>query len=148
MKKFKFKLEAILKMRELKEDQCKAEIGKIQSKINLLNDYKVSENQGIDKAYTDQEIGLGQGMKGQELHFHPYFIRGKRARINQIDTEVAELTDELTDKFEELKKLRADVKVIQKMKEKEKKKYKKEFNKKQFAQIEEQVQNWKQVVEK
>ncbi|MBD66424.1 MAG: hypothetical protein CME62_14530 [Halobacteriovoraceae bacterium] len=146
MKKFKFKLEPLLKIRKLKEDQCKMLIGQVQARINQLHEYKQGELAGIESAYKAQEDGLEQGMSGQEAQFHPYFVSAKKARIKLIDNEVSELQDKLKDMFKELNKLRADVKVIEKMKEKEIKSYKKEYTKKQFATIEEQVQNWKQTL--
>ena len=36
--KFKFKLEAVLKMRKIREDQCKMEIGRIQVEIQEIKD--------------------------------------------------------------------------------------------------------------
>ena len=73
MKKYKFKLEAILKMRKLKEEQCKAEIGRLQILINNFKEQIDAHNKGIDEAYASQETSLTNGIDGQSLQFFPYF---------------------------------------------------------------------------
>ena len=142
-KKFKFKLEAVLKVRKLKEDQCKMEIGKLQVRMNELKEYRRQNEASIDNAYADQENALGAGASGREAQFHPYFVKGKKANIKVIDGEMAMLQEQLDYRLRELNQLRGDVKLVEEMKEKEKIKYKKEQNKKEFEVIEEQVQNWK-----
>ena len=142
-KKFKFKLEAVLKVRKLKEDQCKMEIGRLQVRMNELKEYKRENNESIDQAYTQQESSLGGGLSGRELQFHPYFVAGKKANISIIDKEMTMLQEQLDYRFKELNHLRGEVKLVEEMKEKEKVKHKKERTKKEFEQIEEQVQNWK-----
>lgn len=146
MKGFKFKLEAVLKIRRLKEEQCKMQIGQIQVRIAELKGYLAEHEKGIDKAYADQEASLSGGMSGQEIQFHPFFVKGKRAHMNHINKEISDLTKAAEEKYAELAKLRAEVKVIDDMKEKQMKQYKKQLEKKQFAEIEEQVQNWRQIV--
>ena len=64
-KQFKFKLEAVLKVRKLKEDQCKMEIGKLQVRMSELEGFKKDNNESIDTAYADQEASLGQGLSGR-----------------------------------------------------------------------------------
>lgn len=148
MKKYKFKLEAILKVRKLKEEKCKMEIGRLQVEINNLKNELDKHNSGIDDSYLSQEKGLADGMNGHELRFHPYFVAGKKAHIDQITAQINMLQSDVEKKYDELKFLRADVKVIEEMKEKDKVKYKKALEKKQFAEIEEQVQNWKQIIQR
>lgn len=146
MKKYKFKLEALLKIRKLKEETCKMEIGRIQVAITDLENEIVVHNQGIKEAFEDQEAALKAGMSGQELKFHPFFVQGKRANIKKIEGEIERLERLREKKLEELKYLRADVKVIDQMKEKDKLAHKKKVQKKQFNEIEEQIQNWKLTV--
>jgi flagellar export protein FliJ len=144
MKGYKFKLEAVLKIRKLKEDACKMDIGRIQVQINKLKNDIAVHNDGIRQAYESQEKGLEKGLSGQELRFHPYFVGGKRADIEKIQSEINMLNEEVTQKYDHLKFLRADLKVVDEMKQKDKKKYKKDLEKKQYQELEEQVQNWKQ----
>lgn len=142
-KQFKFKLEAVLKIRKLKEEQCKMEIGRIQVRIKQLKGFMQDSNDSIDAAYSDQEKSLGSGVSGRELQFHPYFVSGKKANIAVIEKEMTMLEEQLAYRFKELNQLRGDVKLVEEMKTKEHTKFKKEKTKKEFEQIEEQVQNWK-----
>lgn len=146
IKKFKFKLEAVLKVRKLKEEQCKMEIGRIQVRINELKGFMQDNNDAIDAAYSDQETSLGSGVSGRELQFHPYFVSGKKANISVIEKETTMLKEQLEYRLSELNKLRGAVKLVEEMKTKEHTKYKKEKTKKEFEIIEEQVQNWKQAL--
>ncbi len=144
MKGYKFKLDAVLKVRKLKEEQCKMEIGRIQVQINKLSAEITNHEAGIQQAYDSQEKLMEEGVNGTEIKFYPFFVSGKRAHIQAIKNEIKALTDEVNDKYDNLKLLRADVKVIEEMKEKDLLKYKKALQKKQFENIEEQVQNWNQ----
>lgn len=143
MKGYKFKLDAVLKVRKLKEERCKMEIGQIQVQINGLKADIERHKHGIQESYDSHEQGLSNGLIGHELRFHSYFVGGKNADIQRIQKEINFLQNEVEQKYEELKFLRADVKVMDQMKEKDKIKYKKHIQKKQFEEIEEQVQNWK-----
>lgn len=142
-KKYKFKLDAVLKLRKLKEDKCKVEIGRIQTRIKELEKFKAENNTGIDEAYCAQESALESGMSARELQFHPFFVSGKKANIDIIDGEMKMLKDQLLYRFKELSEYRGEVKLVQEMKDKDKKKYMKERDKKEFETIEEQVQNWR-----
>lgn len=144
MKGYKFKLEAVLKVRKLKEEQCKMEIGRIQVQINKLKSEVKNHEAGIQQAYDSQEKLMEDGVNGTEIKFYPFFVSGKRAHIQAIQNEIQSLTEQVNDKYENLKILRGDVKVIEEMKEKDVLKYKKALQKKQFENIEEQVQNWNQ----
>ena len=146
MKGYKFKLDALLKIRTLKEEQCKMHVGRLQVQIN--NYYAEIEKQSSDigEAYISQEESLKRGLNGQNLHFYPYYISGKNAHIKVVKEKIAELMEQKNQKLEELKYLRANVKVIQKMKDKDQQQYKKQLTKKQFEKMEEQVLNWKETL--
>ena len=144
MKKYKFKLEALLKMRKLKEDQCKMEIGRLQNRKNELENEIHNQNAGIDEAYESQEVSAKAGASGLDMRFYPYFVEGKKAAIHQIQVEIKEIDENLSHKFEELKTMRANVKVLEEMREKNKKAHKKMADKLMHQKIEEQVMNWNQ----
>lgn len=146
MKGFKFKLEAVLKVRKLKEEQCKMQIGRIQLRLRQLQSFLDEHSAGIESSYKAQEEALSSGLNGKEIQFHPYFVSGKKAHMKQIEKEMKNLEEEVKEKYKELAKLKAETNVIDEMKEKQKTQYKKNLEKKQFAEIEEQVQNWKQII--
>ena len=143
MKGFKFKLEALLKVRKLKEDQCKMEIGRLQVERQKRIDDIKKQHEGIGQAFSDQEASLTRGASGLDLQFYPYFVQGKRANIQVLESEIKKLDEIIKQKTSELAKLRGDVKVLDSMKEKHQTEYKKKLNKKIDQDIEEQVQIWK-----
>ena len=144
MKKHKFKLEALLKMRQLKEEESKMRIGKLQLKKRELESQMAQENSGISQAYESQEASVNQGATGLDLRFYPYFMQGKRASVAKIKSEIEQIDQMLGALYWELSELRAKTKVLEEMKGKDKKAHKKLTNKKMSANIEEQVQNWTQ----
>lgn len=146
MKKYKFKLDALLKIRKIREDQCKMEIGRIQVQISSLKNEIAKHNHGIQEAYDLQEKSLQNGATGRESRFHPYFVQGKRSHIEEIQGQIDELENRVERMYMILNRFRADVKVIEEMKEKDKVQHKKHQEKKMHEEIEEQVQNWRQVL--
>ena len=142
MKKFKFSLEGLLKIRKLKELECKTEVGRIQIEIENIQGQIAKHDQGITDIYNSQEVLLKDGVTGRELKFFPYFFEGKSAHIDQLNEELKLKQEELTEKMEELAQKRADLKVIANMKDKRKSEHKKESLKKELQSIEEQAQNW------
>lgn len=148
MKKYKYKLEALLKIRKLKEERCKMEIGRFQVKIKEIEDQITKHNSGIDEAYDLQEKSLASGIEGLEVRFHPYFVQGKRSHIEALQNEKSRLEHYVKQLFAQLAQLRANVKVLEKMKEKDKRNYKKQLDKKMNERIEEQVQNWRMTLQK
>lgn len=145
MKGHKFKLEAVLKLRKIKEDVCAMELGKIQLQINNLKQFKTDHLEDIKNAYGEQETNLKDSMNVLELQKKQMLITGKREHISRIDESLEILNERLETKIQELAKLKGDVKVISNMKEKSIKKYKKELNKKMNESLEEQTQNWNSI---
>ena len=143
MKGYKFKLEALLKIRRLKEDQCKQQIGQLQVHKSELEGQIQKFNSEVSEMYHAQEETLESGASGQEAKFFPFFMEGKRAHINQTMNRIDEVNAHIQTKLDQLKHLRADVKVIEKMREKDLKNYKLRLNKKQSQDLEETTQNWK-----
>jgi flagellar FliJ protein len=55
MKKFKFKLDALLKLREFNEKKIKVEWGEILKEINTTEELIAKMNRDIDEVYAMQE---------------------------------------------------------------------------------------------
>ena len=68
--------------------------------------------------------------------------------LKKLEEEKAKYTQYVEYKYDELSRFRADVKVIEKMKERDAKAYKQKIEKKMNEQIEEQVQNWRMILNK
>jgi flagellar FliJ protein len=144
MKRYKFKLEGLLKIRRAKEQLCKTQIGQLQGEVVRCEESIEFEKQGILKASSAQNRILEQKALGREVGFFPRFIQGKEANIELLYQRIRYLKEQIQFKYEELYKLRADVKVIEKLREKDFNKYKKEVNKKLELEREENLMMWSQ----
>src|SRR5690554_1747319 len=119
MKKFKFSLEGLLKIRSLKEMECKTNIGKLQVEIENIKDSIIKNEQGIANIYASQEEVLKEGVSGQELKFFPYFFEGNEAQIKILKNELYRKELQIKELYKELADRRADLKLIINMKEKQ-----------------------------
>ncbi|MCT4642062.1 MAG: flagellar FliJ family protein [Bacteriovoracaceae bacterium] len=142
MKKYKYKLDALIKMRKIKEDRCKMEIGRIQNRIKELEGFKKGHIDFKEQTYKAQEEILKTNATVSQVGHIPSFIETNLDHIERIDDEIKWLEEQRKSRIIQLGKLKSDVKVIESMKEKDFSKYKKEFNKKQNETIEELVQIW------
>jgi flagellar FliJ protein len=142
MKRFKFKLEAVLKMRRLEEDNTKMELGKLLVYKTQLQEIIKNENIEIDVAFEQQEKTLKTGTKAMHLGIFPMITEGKKAKIRKIETEILGLNKKIETTTQYLAECRAQTKLMEKLREKEWQSYKKEYNKVTNEKIEEQVQNW------
>ena len=77
MKKFDFRLQSLLRLRNFKEEKLKAEMGEIVSKMNNTRDDIINLNQDIEDAYTAQNKFLNEKIGGQIIQF--FGPRQKRA---------------------------------------------------------------------
>ena len=68
MQKFKFKLDALLKVREFKEKKIKIELGEILKEIGLVENKITAANIAIDESYQAQETVLADPASGRR---HP-----------------------------------------------------------------------------
>lgn len=139
MKGFKFKLEALLKIRRLNEEECKQRIGRTQVEITRLK--KIISQNDIDVAevYEAQENLLSGGVSGQQVKFFPLFLEGKKAHNDKVFSQIRDMEEKLQEQFKELNELRASVKVLEKLEEKDKEAFKKQRDKKMYENIEEQI---------
>jgi len=139
MKKFKFRLEGLLKLREFKEHKAKIELGQVNKKISEVK-IKIAElknNLLIGNQSQEEVLTSKGGSKGRMLYFFPYFERGIMAHIDKLKGQQRELENSYQQKLTQLHKLKGEVEVIDKLKQKEKKIYLKKINKK----IEEDIQD-------
>ncbi|MBL6989312.1 MAG: flagellar FliJ family protein [Bacteriovoracaceae bacterium] len=139
MKKFKFKLESLKKMRELKEKQIKIELGKI---VKQTYDVKVEIQKlerDIEIGYESQEGLVTKTVGARFIGFYPLYIEGIKAKIKTKNDELSLLEKEYELKVEQLKQARGKVKVLERFEEKEFAHYKKESKKKELMTIEDLI---------
>lgn len=135
MKKFKFRLESVLKIRKFKEDKIKIEIGDILKKINETNDQIVAIDNSIAEAYASQDALLAEPSTGTMAQFFPYYIEGRNRDKEQKLLQRDALHRAYADKVKELALARGDVKVLDKMKEKKQTAHQKDQEKKRQEDI-------------
>ena len=73
-KKFKFKLDGLLKVRRFKEEQLKVELGAINQEIQQVKNRISQLNKEIEDSYTEQEKIFESDTSGQLAKFFPYYI--------------------------------------------------------------------------
>ncbi len=139
MKKFQFKLEALLKLREFNEKRLKIELGEILSEIQSTKDRIASIKHDISLSYETQEEMMKNPSSGQVLQFFPYYIEGRKEEIRSRENYLYSLQRKYEFTLGELAKARGEVKVIENLKEKKKNEHKKEVEKKLQENIEEAV---------
>lgn len=144
MKKYKFKMDAILKLKEFNEEKAKIELGKVNKKIMEI-DSKIEQHLiDIETAYTSQDEVLKSGADGRFLQFYPFYTQAKQQTIIKLKQDRVELMKEVQIRLKELVVCRNEVKVFEKLKEKDFSQWKKAINKEQDQKIEENVQLWLQ----
>ncbi len=137
MQKFKFKLDAVLKMREFKEKKIKIELGEILREIGDVEEKIAAANKAIDETYVAQETFMADPAAGRMIQFFPYFIQGKKEEIKNKENLLWSLRKKYDAKIKELAEARGEVKVMENFKDKKKGEWTKEYNKKQQENIDE-----------
>ncbi len=142
MKKYQFKLEAVLKLRKLKEENCKTELGMLNRELDAINDRITHENQEVGKYFQIQETSLAKGATAGKLQTIPGMIAAKDRMIKILEQKRMHQEDLIADKKEELAILRGELKVMENLKEKDFLEWKKAYNKEMDQKVEEQTQIW------
>jgi flagellar FliJ protein len=137
MQKFKFKLDALLKVREFKEKKIKIELGEILREIVGVDEKIALANKAIDETYEAQDVFMKDPSAGKMLQFFPYFIQGKKEDIKNKESLKWALKKKYDAKIVELAEARGQVKVMENFKEKKQVEYTRERNKKEQEAIEE-----------
>jgi len=137
MQKFKFKLDALLKVREFKEKKVKIELGEILKEISAVEEKIALANKAIDETYEAQEVFMKDPSAGKMIQFFPYFIQGKKDEIKNKENLLWALKKKYDVKITELATARGEVKVMENFKDKKKGEWTKEYNKKEQEAIDE-----------
>jgi flagellar FliJ protein len=137
MKKFNFKLDGLLKVREFKEKKIKIELGEILKEIGATEELIAKMNRDIDDTYAAQDELLATASDGKMLQFFPYYIQGRKEDIKNKESLLWSLRKKYNVKIEELALARGEVKVLENFKDKKKIEWNKERDKKEMETIEE-----------
>ncbi|WPU64916.1 flagellar export protein FliJ [Peredibacter starrii] len=142
MKRYQFRLDPVLKLRKLKEENCRMELGQLLMELNRIEDQLAHDKNEIDTYYKIQEGGLKTGMSGGQLQAFPMLIAAKNKNLELLERDKRRQEQKVADKKQELAQLRGDLKVMESMKEKDYEQYRKALNKEIDQKVEEQTQNW------
>ena len=144
MKRYVFRLEAVLKVRKIKEENCRMELGELIAQLNRIEDQLSHERKEIASYFTIQEDSLKNGMKAGLLQAFPMLVAAKDKNIELLLRDRAEQEKRIEQKKQELAVLRGELKVIENLREKDYLEYRKALNKEIDQKVEEQTQNWLQ----
>ncbi len=148
MKKYTFRLEPVLKLRKLKEENCRMELGELLKELNRILDQITHDKEAIGQYAHLHEGSLKTGIKAGHLHIFPSMIEAKERNIELLEADKKKQEQRVEEKKQELAILRGDLKVIENMKEKNYDEYRKALNKEINQKVEEQTQNWLQTKDK
>lgn len=148
MKKYAFRLEPVLKLRKLKEENCRTELGQLLMHLDKIDKQLAHDRNEVDNYYKIQEGSLKNGMNGGQLQAFPMLIAAKTKNIQLLENDRKKQLDYIEEKKQELAQLRGDLKVMENMKEKDYETYRKALNKEIDQKVEEQTQNWLQFKDK
>ena len=138
MKKHKFKLEAVLKLREAKEKKIKTELGNVTKEIQKVKDRLIQIDNEVEVYYDSQEHSVSEsGTAGRMIRFYPEAVRGLKSDKVVTENLLSALNRKYERKVAELKAAMGDTKIMSNMKEKDFKAFKKEAAKKEVSDLEE-----------
>lgn len=144
MKQYKFRLEPVLKLRKLKEEHCRTELGRLLMELGRIEDQIARDRQEIDNYYSIQEGTLKSGMKAHNVQAFPMLVAAKSKNVELLLRDKAAQEKRIEDKKHELAVLRGELKVIENLREKDYLEYRKQLNKETDQKVEEQTQLWLQ----
>lgn len=143
-KKYVFRLEPVLKVRKLKEENCRMELGQLLQELVKIEDQLKHDQHEIGNYYNIQEGALKNGMSAGQLQAFPMLIAGKERNVELLIRDKTRQERIIEEKKQELAILRGDLKVLENLREKDYTEYKKALNKEIDLQVEEQTQLWLQ----
>ena len=126
MKKFSFKLQNVLRLREFEEYKEKVKLGKINQEISSIDENLRDLSEDMTKVYKAQENNLKKKVQAKDVYLYEYWIRSLRGHIVQLETKKNNLKNEYEEQLALMLKQRNKVKVIESLKEKAEKNYNKE----------------------
>ncbi len=142
MKRYQFRLEAVLKVRKMEEETCRNALGLLMVERQRLLDQVESLKAEIAAAYRSQESAMGQGMRARHAAFFPVLVEGKDAHIKHVHGLIEGVEKQIEERRVELQRRRADLKAVENLREKDFLAWKKAANKEMDQKVEEMVQNW------
>jgi flagellar FliJ protein len=148
MKRYHFRLEPVLKLRKLKEENCRTQLGQLVMQLNKIEFQLTHDRQEIENYFKIQEHSLKNGVTGNQIQAFPMMVEGKERNIQLLLRDKKIQENLIKEKRQELAILRGELKVIENLKEKDYDEFKKAVNKDIDQKVEEQTQIWRSYHEK
>lgn len=142
MKKYQFRLEAVLKVRKLKEENCRTELGQLITELSKIENQLQHDIVEIENYYKIQEGSLKTGIRASQLQAFPMLVSAKEKNIQLLNRDKKSQELKIEQKKAELAVMRGELKVVENLKEREFTEYRKALNKEIDGKVEEQTQNW------
>ena len=142
LKKYAFKLEAVLKLKKFNEETCRMELGALMLEMQKIDNQIEYEKLQIDNYYKMQEDLVTDGGAGSRLQMIPNLIAGKTKNIQLLNRAKRKQQQLIDEKRQQLIEVKAELQVMEKLKEKDFNAYKKALNKEIDQKVEEQTQLW------
>ncbi len=137
MKKFRFRLDAILKLRKQQEDEKKRIAGEILAEINKQQNEALRMGREIEQSRRElKDILVGQ-VDLHKIANHQRFVNDMQMAIHKRVVKVAELQVKLNEARKELAEASKRYKIIEKLREKRERRYLQEANRKEMQQQDE-----------
>jgi flagellar FliJ protein len=144
MKRYTFRLEPVLKVRRLKEENCRMELGQLITELSRIENQLAHDRREIDNYYKIQESAMKNGIRGHQVQAFPMLVAAKERNIELLLRDKKKQEELIEAKKQELATLKGELKVIENLKEKDYNEYRKALNKEIDQKVEEQTQNWLQ----
>ena len=143
MKKFKFRLEPVLKLKKQAEDDKKRIVGELQAKISLQQQQALEINQNILQQGAELKKMFQQGnVDTGWIAYYQGYVTDMRLAIARKIQSVTEIQKQLINARSELAQAAKETKTLEKLKEKQYQKYKKHLEnleKKELDEVANQV---------
>ncbi len=137
MKKFKFTLEGLLKLREFKEKRLKTELGEIVREMEDLKHEIAELGRSIVNYYEQQDLVFARPIQARDIQQFPNFIKGLKAKRVLKEKALEEAGVRYQSKLKEMAQAMADVKLVENLKEKRRLDFVKHEEKRLQQEIEE-----------
>jgi flagellar FliJ protein len=144
MKRYTFRLEPVLKVRRLKEENCRMELGQLITELSRIENQLAHDRREIDNYYKIQESAMENGIRGDQVQAFSMLVAAKERNIELLLRDKKKQEELIEAKKQELATLKGELKVIENLKEKDYNEYRKALNKEIDQKVEEQTQNWLQ----
>ena len=84
MKAYQFKLQAVLKLRKIKEEKCSTELGQLIAELNKINFQIQYDSEQIKKYFDHQEFSLKQTSHASKVQIFPMLVEAKQKNIKLL----------------------------------------------------------------